>query len=427
MVDACERAGVRTSVDPVLRQRASEDYAWLSPILSMRLPEEPAAVVAWPLSAEQMAVAVGAAHREGLAVTLRGRGTGNYGQAVPLRGGLVVDCTAMDRVLRIDDGTATVEPGVTCAALERAARLRDQELALLPSTVNSTLGGFVAGGAFGSGSIRHGLVWDGFVDGLDVMDCSDDPAVHPISPDGLAAHLHSYGTTGVLAALRVRLDPLTAWTGLAATFDDPAAAVAAGEKVLGALDLRLLGVSDAALVAALPGRPWLAEGRASLRAIVAAHDVAPLTDAVARFGGRVEAVGDELRTDVMSMSHTHVALRAKRADPHVCHLQVGGRALVERADEVRSVLPEGRLHLDAVRRPDGLGFEGLLISRFAGADALADGVDALREMGVFVADAHSWMVDDPDGLAAAAAARFDPDGLLNPGKLARGRHLTPAG
>ena len=54
--------------------------------------------------------AVCARHR--VPLTVRGGGTGNYGQCVPLHGGIVMDATALDRVLRIEPGWACVQAGV---------------------------------------------------------------------------------------------------------------------------------------------------------------------------------------------------------------------------------------------------------------------------------------------------------------------------
>ena len=48
-----------------------------------------------------------------LPVTARGAGTGNYGQAVPLEGGVVLDLSRMDRIEEIQpDGVAVCQPGV---------------------------------------------------------------------------------------------------------------------------------------------------------------------------------------------------------------------------------------------------------------------------------------------------------------------------
>jgi hypothetical protein len=88
--------------------------------------------------------------------------------------------------------------------------------------------------------------------------------------------------------------------------------------------------------------------------------------------------------------------------------------LTDRAEDVRAALPGALLHLDAVRD----GFAGLLLTPFGGVDALYDSAERLRALGLNVVDPHTWLVDG-DALAAVRerAARVDPAGLLNPGKL----------
>ena len=311
---------------------ASRDFSWLSPVLSARLPDEPAGAVASPADIDQLAETVALAHRNEVPVTVRGRGTGNYGQAVPLRGGLVVDISGLDRILEIVDGWALVEPGVACCALERAARRSGQELAMFPSTTTATIGGFLAGGAGGSGSIENGFVWDGFVGALETLDCSDDPAITEVAGGAARPFLHAYGTTGVTTSARVRLQPAKDWVGLLASFDAFTDAAYAGTELLeGDSVPRLLGVSEAGLVAMIGPNRHLPAGRASLRALIDAGSIEDAATVVRAAGGRVEATGRHLRGLITAMSFNHVTLRAKRRDPGICHVQVGGQALTDRS------------------------------------------------------------------------------------------------
>ena len=78
--------------------------------------------VAFPADAEQIGRTVAAAVRHGIPVTPRGKGTGNYGQAIPMPGGLVVDLSRARAVVEVGDGWVTAEAGATMVALEAAAR-----------------------------------------------------------------------------------------------------------------------------------------------------------------------------------------------------------------------------------------------------------------------------------------------------------------
>ena len=67
-------------------------------------------------------------------VTVRGAGTGNYGQCVPLAGGLVLDITGMQRVLELAPGRVRVQGGARMHDIEMAARETGQALRMWPST-----------------------------------------------------------------------------------------------------------------------------------------------------------------------------------------------------------------------------------------------------------------------------------------------------
>ena len=160
--------------DEPARLSASTDWAHMSPVLEPMLPGGVADVVARPRDAAGIAAAVGAAHRHRVPVTVRGQGTGNYGQGIPLHGGLVIDTSRANRVLSVGDGEITAEAGASFVMLEKAARATGQELSILPSTVGSTIGGFIAGGSGGTGSIANGAIWDGYLRSLLVVPCTDD-------------------------------------------------------------------------------------------------------------------------------------------------------------------------------------------------------------------------------------------------------------
>jgi FAD/FMN-containing dehydrogenase len=89
------------------RERASVDGARMSPIITELLPLGVADLVAWPTTAEDVGRVVAAAVRHGVPVTPRGKGTGNYGQAIPMSGGLVLDLSRARAVVEVGDGFIT--------------------------------------------------------------------------------------------------------------------------------------------------------------------------------------------------------------------------------------------------------------------------------------------------------------------------------
>lgn len=374
-------------------------------MLTASLPEHAADVVVTPRCDEEAARALAVAHHHGVALTARGRGTGNYGQAVPLAGGIVLDTTELTAVLDIGDGWIDAATGTSFVRLEAAARATHQELAMFPSTTGSALGGFIAGGAGGSGSIENGFLWDGFVQELELLPCWSRPEPIVASGPALLPHLHAYGTTGVILRARVTLRPARRWVARFASYGSFAEAVDAARALLELEPKpRNLCVDDPAVVALLPPHPAMPPDRYSVRAVVEASTVA---DAETEPG----AVGL-----LVSMSYNHVTLRAKRVRPEVCHLQVGGPGLIEHHEAARGVLPDGMLHLDA-HSPGGItGFGGLLLSRFVDVQTLYDGVERLRALGIHVVDPHTWTLGF-DADRARVAATCDPHALLNPGKL----------
>src|ERR1700712_572964 len=153
-------------------ERVSVDGSTLSPVIMEKLPLGRAQLVAYPTNAEQIAQAVGAAVRHGVPITPRGKGTGNYGQAIPMSGGLVMDMSKARTIIEVGDGFLVADAGAPMIQIEQAANKTGQQLLMFPSTVQSTIGGFVSGGSGGTGSIKHGMLTSivgGYVRSIDVV------------------------------------------------------------------------------------------------------------------------------------------------------------------------------------------------------------------------------------------------------------------
>ncbi|MCK9893551.1 FAD-binding oxidoreductase [Frankia sp. AgB32] len=399
---------------------ASTDWAHMSPVLAPLLPGGVADVVVRPPDAAGIAAAVGAAHRHRIPVTVRGQGTGNYGQGIPLFGGLVLDTSAATRILSVSDGWLTAEAGASFVLMEKAAAATGQELAILPSTVGSTVAGFIAGGSGGTGSIANGAIWDGYLRSLLVVPCTDDATPVAVPFPENTAMAHAFGVSGVIAEATVALRPARRWTGLYASFPTLHGAVAAGEELF---DLdptpRLLSLDEAGIIATYrPADPALPADRVSVRGIVTEDSVDAASAVVARHGGRVDAVRPKGPAHIASLSYNHTTYRVRKVRPELTHLQCMGPGLTRRRAEVAALAPESLIHLEGFLTANGRDWVAMLFLRYDGADDLYDRMARLADVEVHVDDPHTWELHHGRlDAVRAAAARFDPDGLLNPGKL----------
>jgi FAD/FMN-containing dehydrogenase len=416
LIELVGDAGV--SRDLRIRERASVDAATLSPILSELLPLGLADLVAFPADAEQTAAVLSAAYRHGVPVTPRGKGTGNYGQGIPMEGGLVLDVSRARAILAVDDGVITAEAGAIMNALEQAANATGQQLWMYPSTAQSTIGGFLSGGSGGTGSIKHGSNWMGFVTALDVALPGDAPTLIHVEGDEAQTFVHTYGTAGVIARASVRLEPLQEWRSLYAAFDDFGAAQAV-LRLLSAVkpSPRLVSADPAPIAAKLPEDAAIPADRASLRAILDLSTLPGARHTIERAGGTVIDVRDgarhTLKLSMLSYNHPIFWLKRNSPDATWFHVEVGGDALIDRIDEVLSVYPDSLLHLEAAH----LVPIGMLAAPYRCAQEVFAGYPALQALGVRVHSPHQWYVDHGVEELVALKAQTDPTGMLNPGKV----------
>ena len=315
--------GDRVLASEAARIRASRDFYWYSPVLLKVLEQCLADVVVFPVSEEELRETVRVAVAENVPLTIRGAGTGNYGQAMPLRGGILVDMTQMDAILAVSPGVIRARAGARMGAMEAAARAGGQGLRVLPSTFErSTVAGFVAGGAGGIGSVANGWLWDGNVVGARVIavDASASPA--ELTGDDVRGVIHAYGTTGIITEVAMALEPAVDWVQLVCTFPSLEHATEFGFAVTlsPGIERRIVSPSEPGMVAMLNKgmRVFADVSRAAVCLWVDAASRAEVAKLAAAHHGVVETELPYGRHPMLSdLGWNHVTLWARKAEPGV--------------------------------------------------------------------------------------------------------------
>jgi glycolate oxidase len=183
----------------------------------------------WVETAEQVSSILNLANREGIAVVPRGAGTGLAGSAVPISGGIALDLSHMNRILKIsiEDRLVVVQPGVVYEDLEKALTPHGFFFPPDPSSGKvATLGGNVATNAGGLKGAKYGTTRD-YVLGLEVvlpdgrlMNTGSKTMKSVSGYDLTRLFVGSEGTLGVITEITLKINPKPPATSTAlATFD----------------------------------------------------------------------------------------------------------------------------------------------------------------------------------------------------------------
>src|SRR5688572_12309788 len=113
--------GLKVEDNLAIVKQKSRDFFWYSPVLKRQLDHVTADLVVSPKSEAEVIEVLKACFEEGVPVTPRGSGTGNYGQAMPLSGGVVLSLADMNAVKQVARGRVVVEPGAILAEIDRQA------------------------------------------------------------------------------------------------------------------------------------------------------------------------------------------------------------------------------------------------------------------------------------------------------------------
>lgn len=186
--------------------------------------------VVWVTTTEQVSAVLKLANDTGFPVIPRGSGTGLAGLAVANTGGLIMDMSRMNKILKIslEDRLVVVEPGVVYESLQ--TELTPHGFFFPPDPASgkvATLGGNVATNAGGVKGAKYGVTKD-YVLALEVvladgrvLDTGSNCIKSVSGYDLTKLFVGSEGTLGVVTKITLKINPKPPISATAmATFDD---------------------------------------------------------------------------------------------------------------------------------------------------------------------------------------------------------------
>jgi len=426
---------VMSSTDERQLRQKSRDFYWYSPVLTPQLEKCRADVVVEPRSEEEIVSVAAAAARHAIPLTLRGGGTGNYGQSVPLNGGIVVDMTRFNKVIAVESGNIRVQAGAFIQTALAAALASGQQLMMYPSTMKvATIGGYLGGGFAGIGSVRHGIIRDsGMIRSLKVMTVEESPRMLTLAGDDVAFVFHAWGTTGIILEAQLKLVPAERWIDCIATFPSYAHVIGFGNAAFDSeLDIFLLSAVERRFSPFYKRLNAYFDGsRDAMFSMVKESDVERFFSLAARYGGEramavneIESAAANLRR-IHETAFNHTTLMALQVDRGWTYLQVVmpnpfepklAEAQMQRfGDEVL-------MHHEYTKEKNRCRIGGLPLIRYTTEGRLNEIMRSFEDDGCVLNNPHIFKLEDggrfdPEGRKMAFRRRVDPHGLMNPGKL----------
>ena len=411
--------------------------------------------VVFPTTHEQVVALVRACRTHHVPLTARGRGTNTTGASVPLGGGVVASFEHMNRVLRIDPDNrlAVVEPGLLNSDLQAA--LAPHGLFWPPDPTSApycTVAGNIACNAGGPRAVKYGATRDNVLALRAVAGTGEDFRCGKPTTKGATGYdlthllIGSEGTLAIVTEATLKLTPLaSAKRTLRATYVDVAAAAKAVARIMArpvtpcALEFlddqclllaRAQGgdaipLAGAMLIIEVDGEPDTLASAVDAVSRAARGDglielqVATNADEVATLWAARKALSPALRTISPNKINEDVVvpvsrvpelvaatreLAAKYALPIVCFGHVGNGNLHV------NLLPRDDAELACVHECLGEIFDAVI--RLDGTLSGEHGIGlAKRDFMPRALDANAL------AMMHRIKAQFDPDGILNPGKL----------
>jgi FAD/FMN-containing dehydrogenase len=427
--------GLEWTTDPAIVRLKSRDFFWYSPVLKRQLNRVTGEAVVTPRSKEEVRAILAAAYAHDVPITPRGAGTGNYGQAMPLKGGVVMDLSALDRVVWTKPGVVRAEAGIKIIDLDaHTKREVGMELRFHPSTKRTaTLGGFIAGGSSGIGSASFGILREpGNILGLQVLTMEAEPRLLELRGADINKANHAYGTNGIITELEMPLTFAWDWVDVVVAFPTLIGAAKFADSFC-----RMDGVAKK-LACVVPSpipqqhfKAWGAKvppGHSVAMLMVAPPFLEILSDLIRAHGGAEvhREPSDAAEVPLYEHSWNHTTLQVLKTDKTITYLQTlfpAPNHLDLIAKMERMFGDEVLLHLEFVRFGGTVCAFGLQVVRFTTEERLNEIIRLHEENGAPIFNPHAYTLED-GGMKAvdleqlAFKREADPKGLLNPGKMA---------
>jgi FAD/FMN-containing dehydrogenase len=350
---------------------------------------------------------------------------------------VVLSLAEMKTVKSIGPGRVVAQAGAVLADIDRATRAHSgQELRMSPSTYNTaSIGGFVAGGSGGVGSIRWGGLRDlGNVIRLRIVTMEAEPKVMELTGEEVMKVMHAYGTNGIITEVEMPLTASYDWVDVIVGFDDFEDAVRFGNDL--AVQDGILAKLITPIAAPVPydyfkrHQKYFRREQSIVVCMIAPHAMDAFLAFTARSQGEIVFRADkepDLKglPPAYELTWNHTTLRALRVDPTITYLQVRYPSpdhvdhIMAMAKRFGDELPG---HVEYIRFDGAIGTAGLPLVRFTTEDRLDEIIRIHEDNGCWIFNPHRYTLEEggmkqTDEVQLAFKREVDPQGLLNPGKM----------
>jgi FAD binding domain len=428
-------AGIEATTDPGDLKRKSRDYYWYSPILNEALKDKVADVVVTPKDEGEVVRVAAACAKHRIPLTVRAGATGNYGQCVPLEGGVVLETALLNKIEWQKPGKVRVQAGAKLSDIDAATRPDGFELRMHPSTKRSAaIGGLVAGGTGGAGSVTYGGMREpGNILAARIVTLEHTPRIIELRGDAAQKISRAYGTTGIITVLEMPLAPALPWVDVIVAFDDFIEAVRFGHTIAMADGIvkKLLSPVQWPLPQHFTAyRPYCPDGKSLLLGMIGDMSLESFETLLASFNGTITyaAVSDDSPSKVPLYEHTwnHTTLQVLKTDRGVTYLQCvypHDRIAVAVAQVGARFGDEVVQHLEFIRLNGLMTASGIPVIRYRSPERLYEIMAGYEACGIMIANPHVVTLEDGSRYKRVDADQLgfkhevDPMGLLNPGKM----------